>query len=441
MAARRGVLKRAIVVTIALGASAAPACAQTIGEESLGYLGTFAYKDSQTSWDQVKEFGAETVIDHGREGFLPNGLLLPGGHVLYPSLQASSVYDDNIFQDPVKTGDLRSTLTGQVELESNLPQNMFKLTANGQIVDFKNHPNLNFNDGLIQAQWRVELDAADSVGGSFKTQLAHDDNFLPIAPANAAAAVPIWTNRAAVGYMHDIGRTSLAIGADYTRTLVYDVPTYGGTIADESASDNDLAGAFAMLTYHWSPGYSTFVAARTERDVGLNAHAAYNNNDTFKGEAGFKYEFDPLLQFSFTGGYEYIKFDSPLQSNFGTTTFDANLKWLPTHRLTVQVDASQFIQRDVDGSDFGQLSDTLTGRVQYDIYHNILGTIDFELQQNQYIGTDRLDKTWQAGVSLDYLFNENLALTLSYQHTDRVSTDSDFTFNDNRYMARLKLSQ
>jgi len=79
--------------------------------------------------------------------------------------------------------------------------------------------------------------------------------------------------------------------------------------------------------------------------------------------------------------------------------------------------------------------------VQYDIYHNILGTIDFELQQNQYIGTDRLDKTWQAGVSLDYLFNENLALTLSYQHTDRVSTDSDFTFNDNRYMARLKLSQ
>ena len=158
-------------------------------------------------------------------------------------------------------------------------------------------------------------------------------------------------------------------------------------------------------------------------------------------EAGISYELDPLLKFSLLAGYNYVKFDTDLQYNYGTSIFKGSLQWLPTRRLTVTLDASRQLQRTVVGPEFGQLSDTVQARLQYDIYHNIIGRVDGSLQRNQFIGSSRIDTVWNAGVSMDYLFNENLALTLGYEHTDRASTDSNFSYDDNRVMATLKLSQ
>ncbi len=426
-----------LVLTLAIP----PAAAQEIGQDALGYLGTYAFTDSLRTWDQVKDYSGESVLDHTRDGFIAPGVRLPGGHLFYPSVQAKTIVDDNLFRSPDKVGELRSSLAANAELQSNLSRHMFKLTAGGETIDFRDHKNLNFTNGLARGDWRLDLDAADSIGGSFQTQLSHDDNFLPPGPDIVSAAVPVWTNRAAIGYMHDAGRIALALGTDYQRTNIYDTPTYSGGIADESKGDNDIAGAFALLTYRFSPGYKAFVAGRIDRALALNERAAYSNNNTYKMEAGISYELDPLLKFSLLAGYNYVKFDTDLQYNYGTSIFKGSLQWLPTRRLTVTLDASRQLQRTVVGPEFGQLSDTVQARLQYDIYHNIIGRVDGSLQRNQFIGSSRIDTVWNAGVSMDYLFNENLALTLGYEHTDRASTDSNFSYDDNRVMATLKLSQ
>jgi hypothetical protein len=428
----------AVLLLCSLGT---PAAAQEIGQDALGYLGTFAFSDSLRTWDQVKDYSGETVLDHTRDGFIPVGIRLPGGHLLFPSMQAKTIYDDNLFRSPIKVGELRSSLAANAELQSNLSRHMFKVTVGGETVDFKDHKHLNFTNGTVRGDLRLDLDAADSIGASFSSQLSHDDSFLPPAPDVVAAAVPVWTNRAAIGYMHDAGRTALAVGADYQRTYVYDTPTYSGDIADESKGDNDVAGAFALLTYRFSPGYKAFAAGRIDRQLALHERAAYSNNNTYKAEAGVSYELNPLLKFNLTAGYTYVKFDTDLQYNFGTSIFKGSLQWLPTRRLTVTLDASRQLQRTVVGPEFGQLSDTAQLRLQYDVYHNIIGRIDTSLQRNQFIGSTRVDTVWSAGASFDYLFNENLALTLGVEHTERASSDPNFAYDDNRIMATVKLSQ
>ena len=438
---RRRAFLKGLAALLVLTFSTAPASAQEIGQDALGYLGTFAFTDSLRTWDQAKLYSAETVLDHTRDGFIPIGIKLPGGHLLFPSVQAKTMYDDNLYRSAGKVADVRSSLAGNVELQSGLNRHMFKLTAGGETVDFKNHKNLNFTNGLIRGDWRLDLDAADTIGGTFGTQLSHDDNFLPVAPDVASVAVPVWTSRAAIGYMHDAGRTAIATGVDYQRTYLYDVPNYDGSTADESKGDNDATGIFGLINYRFSPGYRVFAATRVVREVALHERAAYSNNYTYKGEVGLAYELDPLLKFTLSGGYDYVKFDTPAQYNFGTSIFRAGLQWLPTRRLSIYLDASRQLQRTVVGPDFGRLSDTLKGRMQYDIYHNILGKLDISLQRNQFIGSARVDTVFETGASIDYLFNENLALTLGVEHTERVSTDSQFSFDDNRIMATLKLSQ
>jgi len=420
---------------------ATPAAAQEIGQDALGYLGTFAFAESLRTWDLVKEYGGESVLDHTRDGFQPIGMRLAGGHLFFPWIQAKTDFDDNLFRAPDKNGDLRSTLSTGAELQSNFSRHMIKLTFGGETVDFKTHKALNFTNGTARADWRLDLDAADSIGGSFQTGLSHDDNFLPPAPDVVAAAIPVWSSRAGLGYMHDAGRIALATGIDYQRTYVYDTPTYSGAIADESKADNETAGAYALAIYRFSPGYQAFVAGRVDRQLALQERAAYKNNNNYRAEAGISYELDPLLKFNLMMGYNYVKYDSDLQYTFGTTIFKGGLQWLPTHRLTVSLDASRQLQRTITAPDFGQLADTVQARLQYDVYHNIIGRIDASVQRNQFIGSSRIDLLWSAGVSLDYLFNENLALTLGYEHTDRASTDSAFSYNDNRIMAILKLSQ
>ena len=433
--------KVAAAASLAAVLTAAPAHAQEIGQDALSYLGTFALGDSLGTWDQAKEFDAETVLDHTREGFRPHGVRFGAENVVYPSVTAKTIYDDNIFLDPVKVGDLRSSLAGDVEYKSNLPRHMFKVRLNAETVKFRDHPNLDFTDASFRTDGRIDIDAADTIGASFQTQLGHDDNFLPIDKDNAAAAIPIWTTKGALGYMHDAGRSALAAGVDYQRSYLTDVQTYGGGTADEAAGDNDIAGTFALFSYRWSPGYRAFAAARIDREMLLHDRSKYGNNNSYRAEAGVVYELDPLLQFTLYGGYQFIKFDDNAQYDIGAATFRGGLQWLPTRRMTIHLDAAREMRRTVTGPTFGELVDSVHGRLEYDIYHNITGGLDFTAQQSQFIGGTRLDKQWSAAASLDYLFNENLALTLSYEHKERTSNQAEFDFSDNRYMARLKLSE
>ncbi len=438
------VLRLAVAGVLAAGTMAAGSTvvrAQSIGQEAISYLNTFAFSQSLQTWDQAKLFNAEAVLDHSRFGFKPEGMMLPAGHMLFPSVTVKSLYDDNIFLDKNKVGDLRTVASTYTLFTSNLPRHQFQVEVDSEFDSFKEHSYLNYGNANLKGNFRIDIDAADTLGGSFQTEYGHHDDFLPIDPKNIAAPIPVWINRGALGYMHDAGRASLAVGADWQRTQYFNVPTYGGDIVDETIADNDKSGVFGTMNYRWSPGYRGFIAVRAEREVFPNESTQFANHNTYFAETGVVFEYDALLQFSLYGGYQSIQFDDPARANFGTATFNASLQWLPSQRMTVYLDAGRQMLEAYDRVNFAQVDDHIHGRLQYDIYHNIVGTLDLSLQQGSFVGSTRLDTIWNAGASVDYLFNENLALTLSYQHIQRTSNESKFDFDDNRFMASLKLSQ
>jgi hypothetical protein len=421
--------------------SAGPATAQEIGQDAISYLGTFAFATSLQTWDQAKQLGAEPVLDHTRYGFKPIGITMPMGHMLFPYVKAATQYDDNILLTPDKTADLRTNLGAGFDWQANLPRHMLKVTGNTEAVRFKNHGNLDYTDGNIRADFRIDIDAADTIGGTLVSTYGHDDTFLPIEPKNAAAAVPIWSNRVGIGYMHDAGRTALVTGFDITDSQIFDVPTYGGGIADKSAGSSTDYGIFGFLSYKFSPGYRTFASVRLDRQVMKRPDVAYANNNSYRAESGLVYELDPLLKFTLYGGYQLVHFDDASQYDLSTFTFQGSMEWQPTQRMTISLDGGRRLQKAEIENTFGSIIDDAHGKLEYDIWHNIIATLNGSLQRKEFIGGNRTDWQWSAGASVDYLLNENLALTLGYQHIDRVSTDSTYDFDDNRFMATLKLSQ
>ena len=434
------VLLGAALITFFVGNAA---IAQEIGQEALSYLGTYAFSDSLHTWDQAKEFSAETVLDHTREGFVPSGYMLPGGHMLYPRATAQTVFDDNLFLQPGagKVGDIRESVSPGFLLQAALPRHMFQIGVDGDIVRFQNHPNLDFVNATVKADWHIDIDAADTIGGTFQTRLGHNENFLPIEPGSPSVALPNLSSHAALGYSHDAGRTALTTGVDWQHSTYADVQSYAGAMLDEAANDNNIYGAFSLLSYRWSPGYRAFVAGRIDRQLLINERSAYANNTSYRGEIGLIYEADPLLQFTLYAGYQYIKFDDVRQYNIATPTYKVGVQWLPTRRMTVTFDAGQAVQQTVQDYIFGELSSQAHGRLQYDLWHNLTGTIDGTYERDQYIGSSRRDTQWSASAGLEYLLNENFALTLNYQHTQRNSNETKYDYDDNRYTVALKFAK
>ena len=435
-------LIRGALLALLIAMLATPASAQALNQESLNYSGTFAFEDSQHTWDQAGQFGAETVNDHVREGYRPGGIRLPGGHLFFPAIAVGTRYDDNLFldQNANKVADARYSIAPNFVFQSNLPQHMFNLTADAEAVKYQNHSNFDHNNGGTTGDLRIDIDAADSLRVRLSSRLGHDTNFLPVGPEIGAEAMPIWSNYATVGYTHDAGRTAFVTAVDWQRFNYYDTRTYNGGLLDNSADDNTIMGGLGYVSYRWSPGYRGYVGGRYDRQVPLTDRATFGSNSKYSGEIGLEYEWDRILKFNFAGGYQSLVFDNSDTRNVGTFTFSGGVQWQPTQRITVNAVGSREIQRTKQDPN-GIITDRVRTRLQYDIFHNIVGTLDVTLERDAYNGSDRLDTKFDGTTSLDYWLNENLALTLSYEHTDRVSNESQFDYTDNRVMATLTVSQ
>jgi hypothetical protein len=415
---------------------------QEIGSSALAYLETVAWKDSLQTWDEVKSFGGERIIDRVRSEFEPIGIRLPGGHLLFPTMGLKAIWDDNLFLDQgdEKRSDLRTEIDLRAKILSQLPRHMFNLDIGGRFVDFGEFNELDYTDGHVFAEGRIDIDAGNVVGGTVQSSLLHEDRFAAEAPAAAAEAVPFVSNRVEAGFLHDQGRLTALFGMDYRTEDYRDVLSYDGSTLDQDIRDNTLLGSFARFDYRFSPGYSAFVAGRIDRQEFSDTVSQAQNNNGYRIETGVHMELNPLVRFQFDTGYDYHDVDFSDQADTGAFSWRAEMQWLPTDRMTVKLEAKQGIEQSSGGGVFGLLSTTYNGVVQYDVFHNAELKLELTRYEQEFLGTSRLDNSWIAGAQLDYWVNRNAKLTFGYEYRNRDSTDDALDYEDNRFRAGVKIS-
>ncbi len=416
--------------------------AQDIGASALAYMETLAWRDSLKNWDQIKSYGAERIIDRIRPEYQPLGVRLPAGHLLFPTVGLKTIWDDNLFLDQGanKRGTLRTEVEARAKMLSQLPRHMFNVDISGRFTGFKDYDDLSYTDGRIFAEARIDIDAGNVIGGTAQRSLQHEDRFAAEAPRAAAEAVPMLTDRVELAYLHDQGRLTTLIGMDARQEDYTDVRAYDGSTLDQDGRDNTLIGGFARVGYRFSPGYQTFLAARINRQEFKESFSAAQNSTGYRSEIGVHLEANPLLRFQFAGGYDFIDVDNSELADTGALSWRAEMQWLPTERMTITVENKRVLEQSTAGGTYGLLSTTYSGILQYDIYHDLEMKLELTRFDQEFLGTDRLDGTWIAGAQLDYWVNRNAKLTLGYEYRTRDSTDAALDYEDNRFLAGVKVS-
>jgi hypothetical protein len=244
--------------------------------------------------------------------------------------------------------------------------------------------------------------------------------------------VPIWHNRATVGWTHDAGKLygTLSFTADHQN--FYDVNGIDNKPLDQDIRDQLTLSSALRAGYRFSPGYEALAKVRVLRST--NAGEGLKNRDANGLEmlAGVSWETDPIIKWELLGGLGWRNYDRADLATIQTELLEAHVRWLPTQRLSLYGTAKSIIDDTLDGAeDGGRITHEGQVRAEYEIYHDLVATAGAGIKDTQFINDPRADLTYEANVGLQYFYSKNTLFTFDYTYENRNSNEDIFDLNRN----------
>lgn len=420
---------------------ALPDAAQALDLDNEGGLvtETVASRERLKDYDNIKKYGAERVSDRDRNFAQPEGIRA-GNYVILPSLEETLIYDDNIFRsDANRVSDFRNELTPEVHFQSHLPRHLLDLSLAGKIVSYFENSDQDYANLRANLQSALHFDHAHTLSLSALSAIEHEERGELLTPLTAAEPVELYHNRAALGLTRDVGRLYGTISGSFERWDYTDTKSISGTMLDLDARDTDQWVAQIKLGYRISPGYEIVAKVRGLRELNRGNEDFDRDAVGYEALAGVAFETNPLLRWRLLGGYGVRDFDQSNLDTVASTLVEGRMQWLPTQTITVYTDLSHEIVSANGPEDNGRVETALRGKVEYELYHNLLLTADLEIKEADFIGSDRRDREYSGRIGLDYFPNKNLVLSVGYEHAIRESTEDALDMTRNRIMVGAKL--
>lgn len=400
---------------------------------------TIARRERLKDYDNIKKYGAERVADRDRSYVNPQGLRFRN-YLIFPSLEGVVIHDDNIFgRDADKVADIRTEIAPEVQFRSQLPRHILNFKLGGRLVDYAWNDDQDYENVRGSVDGALHIDHAHTLAVHALSELTHEERNSITAPRQAAGPVPVFHNRVTAGITRDVGKLYGTLQATAESFDFQDVEDLNGDTIDQDGRDTTIYSATLRNGYRFSPGYELQTKVRVLRQ--LNAGLGNSDLDAmgYEALAGLAMETNPLLRWRILGGVGLRDFEDGELDNVLTTLVEAEVQWLPTQRMTVYGTARREIIDTLSAEAGGRVETALEGRVEYDVYHNLVLRLDASYTQADFLGFSREDETIAASIGLDYYLNKNWLFTFAYEHEVRDSTDNLFDSTRNRFRVGAKL--
>lgn len=437
-AKRRRRMAVACTAAVTLAVSPAARALDLDGTEGL-ITETIASRERLKDHDNIKKYGAERVLDRDRNYAMPDGLRA-GNFFVFPALGATVIFDDNVFRSDLnRHSDIRTELAPSLKLQSSLPRHQLDLSLDGKIVSYAERSDQDYANVRAKLDGALHFDSAHTLSASVLSSMEHEELGEISTPLTAAAPIPVFHNRASVGITRDVGRLYGTLMGTAEHWHYEDVRSKGGAILDQDARDTTEIAAALRLGYRFSPGFELITKLRALRDFNRGDAAGDRDGDGYEAMAGLAFETNPLLRWRILAGYGIRQFDEQGVEDVATSIFEAQAQWLPTQFITVSGSATRQIIAADAIDDAGRIETRIGGRVDYEIWHNLVMNFGVEWKHAEFVGVFRNDETLSGRVGLEYYANKNWLFTIGYEHAIRESTEAAFDMTRNRVTIGAKL--
>jgi len=369
-----------------------------------------------------------------------------GAFDLYPAVELIGGYDTNPEREPGDGGARLYTVAPELRAQSNWSRHELKADLRGSYTGYSpdatpslSRPYLNGKiDGRVDVTKRTRID----LGGRM---LVSTDN--PGSPNLQAdlAKLPIFTTvGGTAGLGQRFNRFDVSIKGDVERTAYQNSTLTDGSIAsNEDRNYNQYTGTLRG-SYELSPGLTPFVevAADTRvHDLDADFSGFQRDSKGLTGKAGAKFELTRLLSGEAAVGYTRRVYDDPRLAMIGGLIGNASLLWtvdaLTSFKLTAASSVGESAVPDVSGALYRDVGLQL----DHAFRRWLIGSLKFGFGLDDYVGLDRIDKRYSAGVGLTYKLNRSVQIKGEFRQDWLRSNIEDVDYAASIFLLGLRLQR
>lgn len=367
--------------------------------------------------------GDNLVLSRSRPGLSPTGFSV-GGFDVFPSLDASVAFDDNVYEtenDRVSSAVL--TARPGVSVRSSWSRNALNLDASGTLERFTSQHSQDNNRFTLGADGRIDALNSIQVGGS-----AH---YLSSIEARGTAG-DIFSSGEPIRFRRGGGSLSLStlfsnlqfVAEGEVDRVSYSDVRVGTVVVSQSYRDRLYSAGRLSVVYEVSPSLQPFLQGSFE-------HEDYDQGDWLNSNekvalAGFNISLTRLLTGRVGVGYRWRDYGNPLFRDSQGLTYDVGLVWNPRTLLSVTVGAQKTIDESPSQNLSGIIRNQGSVAADYELLRNLLVHAGMTYAVENYRGFDRTDHRTTARLGVTYLMNRFARFQLDY---DLARQNGDGSFS------------
>lgn len=371
-----------------------------------------------------------------------------GSFLMFPTLEADEMFDDNIYAASPSTGITGSfvqVIKPSVELRSQWSQHMLNLFARGAFAFYSAAASQNYQDVATGADGRYDIDRASNAYGGLSYSHNHEALGTPNSPIGAFQISQYNQYSGNAGYYREFGRFRTRLDG---RMDAYDYNNNGqgpaqGVIVNTDRNRIELRENL-RIGYEFLPGYEIWArGGLNQRRYANNPDSSglYRNSSGFDIVGGFAVAISSITSLEIFAGYVQQDYVDPAFSNIRAPTFGLSGYWSPLRELLVK----PYVRRTIDDSSLTTASAYLNTSAGFDVNYNyrpnirLDGHADYSIANYQTVAgaAGRYDQYYTIRAGVLYLPTPNFFVGPTYQFVHRTSNQVGLSYNDNQIMLRL----
>ncbi len=387
---------------------------------------------------------AETVKSRDRPELDPLGMPA-GGFRLYPSVEVTENYVDNIFAENTdEADDLITILKPEVTARSNWNRHALNFRAGSSIGRYADNSDEDYEDYQLGVNGEIEIQRSSHLFLAVRYARHHierdspnDDNGLEPTIFDVASA--------SAAFDYRINRVTVRLETGVEQRDYDDVNGISGEINNDDR-DRDIVSGAVRLSYELYPHNSAFIrlsAAQTAYDERLDDNGVNRSSEAYQVDIGSDFRFSGILFGAFFIGALNRDFDSSSLDSIEAVSAGGVLTWVPTGLTTVNLTLYRETRETIVGTSSGILSTRAGLEVDHELLRNLLLSADARVQRDDFKGNAREDDYLGFGLAATYMMNRHLYLSLAYDYEDRESNIAGGVedFKENRIAVTLRLQK
>jgi hypothetical protein len=358
-----------------------------------------------------------------------------GDFMFYPTITIGGTFDDNLVwssRKPISATGFRVNPTIVAQRDTGI----HKTTIYGEL-DARFYPNVRDGDTVsgqagLSHVWEVQRDLVVKTQVDYRRKTLHVGG-VAMAPGGdfTTLAMPLTYNQGAamVSVQKSFDKLFVGISAEASKT-VYDDLSAGKGRTDQHYRDSMAATATLRGGVWVSPAFYLFAeTAGTIRDYGDDGAGAKG----YRAVAGLGSDRISLFRGEVYAGVQQQFYESGPFKMTTVPVFGGKLFWYPTRDLTLRASLEQVFTdaRLISPSNPTGHPERMTTAqlsLRYQIARDWLATVRVGYNYSSFLGTQRRDQAFRAGMAVFHEISRNLGVTLDYDFTRLISNLSASSF-------------